>query len=105
MIAKLRTKWLRVNLVFQHRWEKGNVYAAFKLKRSYELGLWFKTFQAVGVKKNLVRGYNIGINFIVCKMWIEISQPILEFHVPNTDIVISDNFQIGPHGAYEHEND
>lgn len=105
MISKIRTNWIRINLVLQHRWEKGNTYAAFRLKKNYELGVWFKTSQSVGVKKDLVRLYNFGINFIVGKMWIEVSRPILEFHVPDTDVVISDNFQIGPHGAYEHEND
>lgn len=112
MTSKLRTKWFKLSLVFRHRWGEYS-YESFKMKRNYELGVWLKTYKAVGntkctlkfifSDKNSVKGYIFGVNLIFCKIWIDISGPTLELNLNNP--VISDNFQIGPHGAYEHEND
>jgi hypothetical protein len=93
MIGKIRTKWCKINFVFRHRWEKGGFanYEAHQMKSNFKLGVWLKTYKAVGKAKgpikvvfgkdNLVRGYMIGIDLIVCKGWIDISGPALEVSV------------------------
>ena len=76
--------------MLRHRWESGGLsnYETFRMKSNYELGIWLKTYKAVGKAKgpikfifsdkNLVRGYMLGLNLIVCKMWMDISGPTLE---------------------------
>jgi hypothetical protein len=93
MIGKLRTKWFKVNFVLRHRWEKGGFenFEAYRMKKEFKLGLWLKTYKAVGKAKgplkfifsdeNLVRGYMIGIDLIVCKMWMDVSGPTLEIPI------------------------
>lgn len=93
MIGKLRTKWFKVNFVLRHRWEKGGFenFETYRMKKEFKLGLWLKTYKAVGKAKgplkfifsdeNLVRGYMIGIDLIVCKMWMDISGPTLEIPI------------------------
>ena len=93
MIGKLRNKWFKVNFVLRHRWEPGGLanYTAWRMKDNYELGIWLKTYEAVGKargpisfvfsSKNHVRGYMLGLNLIVCKMWIDISGPTLEIPI------------------------
>lgn len=92
MIYKIKTKWFKARFVFRHRWEKStNSYDSFRMKNNYELGLWLKTYKAVGNAKgtlkfifsdgNSVRGYMLGLNLIVCKMWLDISGPTLELKI------------------------
>lgn len=93
MIKKFKNNWFKIRLVFRHRWEKGGIdnYTAFKMKSNFELGLWLKTYKAVGDVKgtlkfifsdeNSVRGYMFGINLIVCKLWVDISGPTLEIPI------------------------
>lgn len=92
MIYKINTKWFKARFVFRHRWEKkSESYESFKMKNNYELGLWLKTYKAVGNAKgtlqfifsdgNSVRGYMLGLNLIVCKMWTDISGPTLELKI------------------------
>ncbi len=95
MIGRIRTKWFKANFVLRHRWEKDSDsisnYEAYKMKTNYQLGIWLKTYQAVGKakgpikvvfsKNNHVRGYMLGVNLIVCKGWIDISGPTLELGI------------------------
>ena len=85
----MKTKWFRARLVLRHRWEKRTEsYESFRMKNNYELGLWLKTYKAVGNAKgtlkfvfsdeNSVRGYMFGLNLVVCKIWLDISGPTLD---------------------------
>ena len=90
MTGRLRNKWFKVNFVLRHRWEEGGFtnYEVHQMKSNFKLGVWLKTYKAVGKAKgpikivfskdNHVRGYMIGIDLIVCKMWMDISGPTLE---------------------------
>jgi hypothetical protein len=87
MISKIRNKWFHINLVLRHRWEEGGMenFEKFQMRNTFNLGIWVKTYEAVGKKKgsikevfskdNHVRAYMIGLNLIVCKVWIDISRP------------------------------
>lgn len=73
--------------VIRHRWEKDSHsllknYEANKIRKVKEIGIWFKKYKAVGSigdkdilkifqKENLVNNYMIGVNLIVCKMWVD----------------------------------
>lgn len=91
MIYKIKNKWFKIRFVFRHRWEKKLEHYESLMKNNYELGLWLKTYKAVGNAKgtlqfifsdgNSVRGYMLGLNLIVCKMWIDISGPTLELKI------------------------
>jgi hypothetical protein len=88
MIKSIKTKWFNMTFVLRHRWEKNSDmdnYTVWKLRKEYELGIWVKPYLAVGKpngqwvgkkifnKDNHVRGYMIGLDLIVCKMWVDIS--------------------------------
>ena len=88
MIKKFKTRWGKINFVLRHIWEKGDWvenYEKHQMRKEIRLGVWAKTYIAVGNKKgpvkvvfnknNHVRGYMIGINLIVCNMWVDISGP------------------------------
>ncbi len=87
MISKIRNKWFYINFVLRHRWEEGGMenFEKFQMRNTFNLGIWVKTYEAVGKKKgsikevfskdNHVRAYMIGLNLIVCKVWIDISRP------------------------------
>ena len=93
MIGRIRTKWFKVNFVLRHRWEKGGFenFEAYRMKKEFKLGLWLKTYKAVGnakgplkfifSDKNLVKGYMIGLDLIVCRMWMDISGRTLEIPI------------------------
>jgi hypothetical protein len=92
MIKKVYTKWFVLRFVFRHRWEsRSEAWEALRMRSNYELGIWLKTYRAVGKArgpiafvfsdKNSVRGYMFGVNLIVCKFWIDISGPVLELKV------------------------
>ena len=98
MIGRIRTKRLKINFVLRHRWEKGGFenYEAFRMRKEFKLGLWLKTYKAVGnvpgkyprgllkhifSDKNLVKGYMIGLDLIVCRMWMDISGRTLEIPI------------------------
>ena len=94
MIYKIKTKWFKARFIFRHRWEKStNSYDSLRIKNNYELGLWLKTYKAVGNTKgtlkfifsdgNSAKGYMLGLNLIVCKMWVDISGPTLELKIDN----------------------
>lgn len=88
-IGKFRATW-----VLRHRWEKGakdgilgDNYEAHKIRTELQLGIWAKKSRVVGLVKrgsnrdktikktfgadNLVNNYMIGLNLIVCKVWVD----------------------------------
>jgi hypothetical protein len=96
MIRKTKLGPIRATWVLRHRWESGakdgvlgRNYEAYKLRSEFRLGIWAKRDKVVGPVKrndegktlvsktfgpsNLVNTYMIGLNLIVCKMWVEIS--------------------------------
>jgi uncharacterized membrane protein len=87
MISKIRNKWFTANFVLRHRWEDGDYtdYELRQLKSTFKLGIWVKTYQAVGKRKgtskevfnkdNHVRVYMIGLDLIVCSVWMDFSRP------------------------------
>jgi len=95
MIGRIRTKWFKANFVLRHRWEKDSDsilnYEAHRMKTNFNLGIWLRTYRAVGKakgpisfifsSKNHVRGYMLGLDLIVCKVWIDISGPTLEIPI------------------------
>jgi hypothetical protein len=99
MIKKLKIGNFRISFVLRHRWEEGancmiENYEAHDIRRTLQLGIWAKKYEAVGsvrrgkdrnetVKKtfnssNHVNNYMIGLNLIVCKVWVSFTfQPTL----------------------------
>lgn len=92
MIKRIKTKRFKANFVLRHRWEDGDMitnYTAARMKNEWELGIWAKRYEAVGPvrrgkskqdtikntfnNKNHVKCYMIGINLIICKMWVDFS--------------------------------
>ena len=90
MIKRTKIGSFRASFVLRHRWEKGNGidnYTATQMKKEWNLGVWVKKNKVVGqVKKgkdrdktieetfnevNLVNNYMIGLNLIVCKVWVD----------------------------------
>ena len=90
MIKRIKIKDFRISFVLRHRWEKGNGisnYTSTQMKKEWNLGIWVKRNKVVGqVKKgkdrdttieetfnevNLVNNYMIGLNLIVCKVWVD----------------------------------
>lgn len=93
-IKRIKLKGFRASFVLRHRWEKDSDsmisnYEANEIKMNWQLGIWVKRYQAVGrvrlpknvwvrdevVKetfsdKNLVNNYMVGLNLIVCKVWV-----------------------------------
>jgi hypothetical protein len=78
MIAKLKMGRLNLRFVFNHQWEDDGLMSRlnFKPKR---LGLWWRRELAVGVRKagraafdrdNLVPSYQVGLDLIVCRVWL-----------------------------------
>lgn len=92
MILKTRMGPVRASIVLRHRWEEGDSitnWTAAQLRKEWNLGLWAKRYQAVGQvrpgrdrqetvkrtfnEKNLVNVWMIGLNLIVCKVWLDFS--------------------------------
>jgi len=63
MISKIRNKWFTANFVLRHRWEDGDYtdYELRQLKSTLNLGMWVKTYEAVGKEKVLLKKYLIRI--------------------------------------------
>lgn len=92
MVAKTKLGSFRVTWVLRHRWEAGSNhilenYEAHDIRMKWQLGIWAKRYQVVGrvrrgsdrdttIKKtfnniNHVNAYMIGLNLIVCKVWVD----------------------------------
>lgn len=77
-----------ITFVFRGRWDKSDPISNHLDKNHYKLGIWLRTYRAVGSviktsnrketvertfsSDNLVRGYIIGFDLIVCKFWFDI---------------------------------
>lgn len=91
MIKRTKIGSFRASWVLRHRWEKDSKSAirnstANDIIKNWQLGIWAKRYQVVGprrdgtdnadtVKKtfdksNHVNNYMIGLNLIVCKVWV-----------------------------------
>lgn len=101
MLAKTKIGRFRATWVLRHRWESGakegilgSNYEAHKIRTEFQLGIWAKKSKAVGTIKrsqngkcdtsktfksdNLVNNYMIGLNLIVCKVWVDfVFKPIM----------------------------
>lgn len=86
MIKAFKSKSFQISFVLRHRWEDGSGstlrnYTANEIKKKLQLGIWVKHYKAVGTAKgkstfqesNLVNCFMIGLNLIVCKVWVEFS--------------------------------
>jgi hypothetical protein len=96
MIARTRIGCFRATWVLRHRWEPGakdgilsDNYEGHKLRTELQLGIWAKRDKVVGAVRrdknrkvavsetfsidNLVNDYTIGLNLIVCKVWVNFS--------------------------------
>jgi hypothetical protein len=94
MIARTKIGRFRATWVLRHRWEKGakdgvlsSNYEAHKLRTTLRLGIWTKRNKVVGSVKrdkdkkaiinktfandNLVNNYMIGMDLIICKVWVD----------------------------------
>jgi hypothetical protein len=92
MISRIKIGNFRASFVLRHRWEKDSKSAirnstANDIRKNWQLGIWAKRNKVVGqVKKgkdrdttieetfnevNLVNNYMIGLNLIVCKVWVD----------------------------------
>jgi hypothetical protein len=82
-IGKFKSTW-----ILRHRWEKDKTdWETRQLRRNIQLGIWCKMEKAVGPtkkgknnkdtirktfnKSNHVNCYMIGLNLIVCKVWVD----------------------------------
>lgn len=93
MITKTKIGNFRASWVLRHRWEAGakdgiigDNYEAHKIRTELSLGIWAKKSRVVGsvrrgrdrdktIKKtfgadNLVNSYMIGMDLIICKVWV-----------------------------------
>lgn len=89
MIKRINTRYFNLKIVLRHRFEKlPNRYSNYeveKLRSEFRLGIWAKTYVALGnasgplkkifSKSNHVRGYMLGFDLIICKIWFDISNP------------------------------
>jgi hypothetical protein len=94
MIVKTKIGSFRATWVLRHRWEPGakdgvlsNNYEASKIRREFRLGIWGKRSKVVGTVKrgktkeetinntfggkNTINNYMIGLDLIVCKVWVD----------------------------------
>lgn len=79
MIKKIKLGKTEFLFVFRHKWDNRNKQTYDSNFRDYRLGIWFKRSKIVGKKgfnkpkewkNNIVNDYMIGINLIICKMWV-----------------------------------
>ena len=78
MIAKLKIGRLNLQLVLKHRWEDNGLISRLDFK-TQRLGLWLRRDLVIGVRKrgraafdqdNLVSSWSLGLDLIVCRVWI-----------------------------------
>jgi hypothetical protein len=95
MIKRTKIGSFRASFVLRHRWEKDSDsmisnYTANDIKKNWQLGIWIKKYEVVGKVRlpknqwlpdevvretfnqfNLVNNYMVGLNLIVCKVWVD----------------------------------
>jgi hypothetical protein len=85
-IIKTKIGGFKALWVLRHRWEKGSKSilrnsTANGIRKTLRLSIWAKRYEAVGRGKgkavfdteNLVNCYMIGLDLIVCKVWVDFS--------------------------------
>jgi len=85
-IIKTKIGGFKALWVLRHRWEKGSKSilrnsTANGIRKTLRLSIWAKRYEAVGGGKgkavfdteNLVNCYMIGLDLIVCKVWVDFS--------------------------------
>ena len=91
MSKTIRILGANITFVFRHKWdaEKSPSFYSYMF-RTYNLGIWFKKFKAVGKKdfkrttewpNNLVPVYMVGVDLIVIKMWITLDFGAMEIGI------------------------
>ena len=86
MIAKTKIGSFKATWVLRHRWEKGSKSTlrnstANDIRKTLKLSIWAKRYEAVGrgkgktmfAKENMVNCYMVGLDLIVCKVWVDFS--------------------------------
>ena len=86
MITKTKIGPFRATWVLRHRWEKGSKSTlrnstANEIRRTLKLSIWAKRYEAVGggkgkamfAKDNMVNCYMVGLDLIICKVWVDFS--------------------------------
>ena len=85
---KLNIGNINITFVFRHKWDDKTTFNT--LFNQYRIGFWFKKNKIVGKKminnpnewgKNLVNSYMIGIDIIICKLWIEFDINGMSFEI------------------------
>jgi hypothetical protein len=95
MIKRTKIGSFRASFVLRHRWEKDSNstirnHTANDIRKNWQLGIWIKKYEVVGQVRlpknqwlpddvvretfsqfNLVNNYMIGLNLIVCKVWVD----------------------------------
>jgi hypothetical protein len=84
MVGKLKIGKVELTFVFRHKWDTKSKMMKYNLEfRDYRVGIWFKVSKIVGSKNfnnpqkwsdNLVNDYMIGVDLIICKMWVEFNR-------------------------------
>ena len=88
-IIKTKIGGFKATWVLRHRWEKGSNsslrnYTANQIRKTLKLSIWAKRYEAVGIgygkdlketfaKENHVNCYMVGLDLIVCKVWVDFS--------------------------------
>jgi len=73
MVITLIKKPLHINFVVRHRFEKKNdVMNRFEWHR-WEIGIWFKHYEAMSAKWKAKNSYMIGMNMLIVKFWLDIT--------------------------------
>lgn len=83
MVKSIKIGQANLTFVFRHKWDKESKERYSMEFREYRIGLWCRKRKIVGVKefkqpsrwhKNLVGSYMVGIDLIVCKVWVSFNK-------------------------------
>lgn len=83
MVGKLKIGKIKFTFVFIHKWDNQDETRYNSEFRDYRIGLWFKKSRIVGSKNfnnpkewgnNFVNDYMIGMNLIICKIWVSFNR-------------------------------
>lgn len=83
MVRRLKIGKIKFTFVFRHKWDNQDEIKYNSEFRDYRIGVWFKKSKIVGSKNfnkpkewgdNLVNDYMIGVNLIICKMWVSFNR-------------------------------
>lgn len=101
MVKKIKIKNFEASFGLRHRWEKGakegmiSNFEGNQIRMNWQLGIFAKRYKVLGptkkgnnreetikktfTKSNHVNCYTIGLNLIVCKIWVRINfRPIMK---------------------------